>query len=41
MMTAFGDDHMRTGARRRGARAVVDKPFHVKSLVAMVEDAVG
>jgi two-component system response regulator HydG len=41
MMTAFGDDNMRMGARRRGARAVVDKPFHVKSLVTMVEDAAG
>jgi DNA-binding NtrC family response regulator len=40
MMTAFGDDNMRTGARERGAEAVMDKPFQVKSFVALVESAV-
>ncbi|MEO6221655.1 MAG: response regulator [Vicinamibacterales bacterium] len=40
MMTAFGDDSMRTGARERGARAVIDKPFLVASLIGMAETAV-
>ena len=39
MMTAFGDDNMRTGAVDRGARAVVDKPFRVTSFVSLVESA--
>ena len=39
MMTAFGDDTMRTGASERGARAVVDKPFQLKSFVSLVESA--
>jgi DNA-binding NtrC family response regulator len=37
MMTAFGEDTMRTGAQARGARAVVDKPFQVKTFVSLVE----
>ena len=41
MMTAFGDDNMRAGARERGAAAVVDKPFQVKSLVSLVESSAG
>lgn len=40
MMTAFGDDNMRTGARERGAHAVIDKPFQVTSFVALVESSV-
>ena len=40
MMTAFGDEGMRRGARDRGVRAVVDKPFQVKTFVAMIEQAV-
>jgi DNA-binding NtrC family response regulator len=40
MMTAFGDDTMRTGASERGARAVVDKPFQVKNFVSLVESSV-
>jgi two-component system, NtrC family, response regulator HydG len=40
MMTAFGDDNMRTGARERGALAVVDKPFQVANFVALVESSV-
>lgn len=40
MMTAFGDDNMRTGARERGAHAVVDKPFQVTSFVSLVESSV-
>jgi len=39
MMTAYGDDGMRSGASERGARAVVDKPFQVKSFVALVESS--
>lgn len=37
MMTAFGDNAMRTGAVERGARSVVDKPFQVKNFVALIE----
>lgn len=37
MMTAFGDDSMRTGASERGARAVVDKPFQLTSVVSLIE----
>lgn len=40
MMTAFADDEMRTMALDRGARAVVGKPFQVKSFVSLVESAV-
>jgi DNA-binding NtrC family response regulator len=39
MMTAFGDDSMRSGASERGALMVVDKPFQVKSLVQLVESS--
>ncbi len=37
MMTAFADDGMRARAQERGAAAVVDKPFQIKSFVALVE----
>jgi DNA-binding NtrC family response regulator len=37
MMTAFADDGMRAGAHERGVRAVVDKPFLVKSFVSLIE----
>ena len=40
MMTAFGEDNMRSGARERGARAVVDKPFQVTSVVSLIESSV-
>ena len=40
MMTAFADDDMRTRALARGVKAVVDKPFQVKSFVSLVESAV-
>jgi two-component system, repressor protein LuxO len=40
MMTAFGDDNMRTGARERGAHAVIDKPFQVTRFVSLVESSV-
>ena len=40
MMTAFADDDMRSRALARGVRAVVGKPFQVKSFVSLVESAV-
>jgi len=40
MMTAFADDDMRVRALARGVRAVVDKPFQVKTFVSLIESAV-
>jgi len=40
MMTAFADDDMRSKALARGVRAVVGKPFQLKSFVSLVESAV-
>jgi DNA-binding NtrC family response regulator len=40
MMTAFADDDMRAGAQERGVRAVIGKPFQVKSFVSLIESAV-
>ena len=37
MMTAFGDADMRAGALALGARAVIDKPFQVSQLIALIE----
>ena len=37
MMTAYGDAEMRTGALAMGARAVVDKPFQVSEMIALIE----
>jgi DNA-binding NtrC family response regulator len=37
MMTAFGDAEMRSEALRLGARAVIDKPFQVSQLIALIE----
>ena len=37
MMTAYGDEPMRASAHTLGAKAVVDKPFDVGVLVAMIE----
>jgi DNA-binding response OmpR family regulator len=37
MMTAFADESMKARAKELGAAAVVDKPFHVKEIVALVE----
>ena len=37
MMTAFGDRPMRTEAIALGARIVIDKPFQVSAVVALVE----
>ena len=39
MMTAYGDDEMRTQARALGVYAVVDKPFQVRAFVALVDQA--
>lgn len=39
MMTAFGEQAMRTRAREIGAGAVLDKPFRVADVVALVEAA--
>ena len=36
MMTAHGDEDMRTQAHALGVRAVVDKPFQVAAFVALV-----
>jgi DNA-binding NtrC family response regulator len=37
MMTAYGDAEMRSGALQLGARAVIDKPFQVNQLIALIE----
>jgi DNA-binding NtrC family response regulator len=37
MMTAYGEDDMRAQALALGALAVVDKPFQVQALVALIE----
>ena len=39
MMTAYGDNDMRTGALASGVRAVVDKPFRVNEFIDLVESA--
>lgn len=39
MMTAYGDDAMRTQSRWLGARAVIEKPFQVNAFVEMIEAA--
>jgi two-component system response regulator HydG len=39
MMTAFGDDDMKTEALKLGAQAVVDKPFQVARFVQLIESA--
>jgi len=40
MMTAFADEDMRARALALGVRAVVGKPFQLKSFVSLVESAV-
>jgi DNA-binding response OmpR family regulator len=37
MMTAYGDEQMRSDALALGARIVIDKPFQVHAVVALVE----
>jgi DNA-binding NtrC family response regulator len=39
MMTAYGDGDMRSGALALGALAVIDKPFQVSKLIALIESA--
>lgn len=39
MMTAYGDAEMRAEAIELGARAVIDKPFHVHALIERIETA--
>jgi DNA-binding NtrC family response regulator len=39
MMTAYGDEDMRSGALALGALAVIDKPFQVSQLIALIESA--
>ena len=39
MMTAFADAGMRAQALAAGASAVVDKPFQVRDVIAMIESA--
>lgn len=39
MMTAFGDEAMRSQAFVLGAHAVVDKPFQVHAFIELVESA--
>ena len=40
MMTAYGDADMRSGAVALGARAVIDKPFQISQLIALIESPV-
>jgi len=39
MMTACGGESMRAGALALGARTVIDKPFQVRAVVALIESA--
>ena len=39
MMTAFADAGMRAQALAAGACAVIDKPFQVRDVIAMIESA--
>ena len=39
MMTAFADDDMRARALAQGVKAVVGKPFQLKSFVSLIESA--
>ena len=41
VITAFGSAETRRIASRLGALAVLDKPFEIKALLLLVEDAVG
>jgi len=37
MMTAYSDETMRAQAHALGARAIIDKPFHIDPLIAFIE----
>lgn len=41
VVTAFGSAETRRSAARLGAIAVLDKPFEIKDLLLLVEDAIG
>ena len=41
VVTAFGNTETRRAAARLGAMAVLEKPFEIKDLLLLVEDAVG
>jgi CheY-like chemotaxis protein len=41
VVTAFGSAETRLAATRLGAIAVLDKPFEIKDLLHLVEDAIG
>lgn len=41
VLTAFGTAETRRAAERLGAIAVLDKPFEIKALLRLVEDAIG
>ncbi len=41
VVTAFGSAETRRAAARLGAIAVLDKPFDIKDLLRLVEDAIG
>ena len=41
VVTAFGSAETRCAAARLGAIAVLDKPFEIKDLLRLVEDAIG
>ena len=41
VVTAFGSAETRRAAERLGALAVLDKPFEIKDLLRLVEDAIG
>jgi DNA-binding response OmpR family regulator len=41
LITAFGDEETHVKARESGAVAVLDKPFEVEDLLAMVRETVG
>jgi CheY-like chemotaxis protein len=41
VVTAFGSAETRRIARRLGAIAVLDKPFEIRDLLRLVEDAIG
>jgi CheY-like chemotaxis protein len=41
VITAFGSAETRRAAARLGALAVLDKPFEIKDLLRLVEDAIG
>lgn len=41
VVTAFGSEETRRAAARLGAIAMLDKPFEIRELLCLVEDAIG